>query len=192
MKEIKNLETERLLLQPISKSDASFILELYNSETFIKFIGDKKIRSLEDAEKYITEKFLPQLERLGYGNYLIVRKSDEKKIGAVGIFEREGLDVKDIGFSFLDEFQGKGYGFESASKLLEMAFTDFNLNGISAITSKENIASQNLIKKLGLKYLKPVQLPNEDVELLYYELLQTHKRRTLPGKRSLLFLKLKF
>lgn len=173
MKYLKNMETDRLLLKPISKSDASFILELYNSETFIKFIGDKKIRSLEDAENYITEKFLPQLERLGYGNYLIVRKSDEKKIGAVGIFEREGLDVQDIGFSFLDEFQGKGYGFESASKLLEMAFTDFNLNGISAITSKENIASQNLIKKLGLKYLKTVQLPNEDVELLYYELSKT-------------------
>lgn len=170
MKEIKNIETDRLLLKPISKSDASFILKLYNSATFIQFIGDKKIRSLEDAENYITEKFLAQLERLGYGNYLIVRKSDQMKIGAVGIFEREGLDVQDIGFSFLDEYQGKGYGFESASKLLETAFADFNLNGISAITSKENTASQNLIKKLGLKYLKTVQLPNEDVELLYYEL----------------------
>lgn len=169
MNEIENIETDRLLLKPISKADASFILELYNSATFIKFIGDKKIRSLEDAEKYITEKFLPQLERLGYGNYLIVRKSDEKKIGAVGIFERDGLEVQDIGFSFLDEFQGKGYGFESASKLLEMAFSYFNLNGISAITSKENIASQNLIKKLGLKYLKTVQLPTENVELLYFE-----------------------
>ncbi|KIA90257.1 GNAT family acetyltransferase [Kaistella jeonii] len=171
---MKNLETERLFLKPISKPDASFILELYNSATFIKFIGDKKIRSLEDAENYITEKFLPQLERLGYGNYLVVRKSDEKKIGAVGIFERKGLDVQDIGFSFLDEFQGKGYGFESASKLLEIAFSEFNLNGISAITSKENIASQNLIKKLGLKYLKTVQLPNEDVELLYFELSKTN------------------
>ena len=144
------MATERLLLKLVSKADASFILNLYNSPTFIQFIGDKKIRTLEDAESYITQKFLPQFKRLGYGNYLVVRTSDEKTIGAVGIFEREGLEVQDIGFSFLDEFQRKGYGFESATNLLETAFTEFGLTTISAITSKENLASQNLIKKFTI------------------------------------------
>ena len=88
----------------------------------------------------------------------------------MGIFQRDGLDVHDIGFSFLPEFEGKGYGFESASKLLETAFSVFNLNTISAITTKENIASQNLIKKLGLHYQKTVQLPDGDKELLYFEI----------------------
>ena len=164
------METERLLLKPISIADADLILELYNSPHFIEFIGDKNIKTFEDAENYISEKFLPQLEKLGYGNYLIVTKSDQQKIGAVGIFNRDGLDVQDIGFSFLPEFEGKGCGFEAASKLLEMAFTDFGCTKISAITSKENIASQNLIKKLGLTYRKMVQLPGEDVELLYFEI----------------------
>lgn len=166
----KNLETERLVLKPISTNDSEFIFELYNSPKFLEFIGDRNIKSVEEAENYISTKFLPQLERLGFGNYLIVRKSDNQKIGAVGIFEREGLDIQDIGFSFLEEFHGKGYGFESASKLLDYVFTDFNLKKISAITSKENIASQNLIQKLGLKYLKTVQLPDDDEELLYYEI----------------------
>lgn len=170
MKEIINLETERLLLQPMSKSDAPFILELYNSPKFIQFIGDRNLRTIEDAENYIAEKFLPQMERLGYGNYLIVRKSDNSKVGAVGIFHRDGLEVNDIGFSFLEEFQGKGYGFESASKLLEVAFTEFGLEKISAITSKENVASQSLIQKLGLNYLKTVRLPDDEEELLYYEI----------------------
>lgn len=166
----KQMETERLLLKPISTDDAEFILELYNGEKFIEYIGDKKIRTVDDAANYITEKFLPQLERLGFGNYLIIRKSDQIKIGAVGIFERDGLDVHDIGFSFLPHFEGKGYGFESASKVLKSAFDEFGLRKISAITTKTNIPSQKLIEKLGLKYQKIVRLPGDTVDLLYYEI----------------------
>lgn len=164
------ITTDRLNLRLASMEDAPFFLELYNTPTFIQFIGDKNLRSLEDARSYVQNRFLPQIERLGYGNYLIIRKEDGAKIGSVGIFEREGLDVQDIGFSFLEEFQGKGYGYEAASKLLETAFTDFGCSKISAITSKENIASQSLIQKLGLKYLKTVQLPDDPEELLYYEI----------------------
>lgn len=164
------METERLVLQPITTRDADFILELYNTPHFIEYIGDKNIRTVEDAENYIQNKFLPQWEKLGYGNYLIIRKSDNKKTGTVGIFSRDGLDIHDIGFGFLPEFEGKGYGFEAASKIMEKAFADFACTKISAITSKENIASQKLIEKLGLKYQKMVQLPGEDVELLYYEI----------------------
>ena len=163
-------ETERLTLNPMSIDDAELIFELYNSPNFIKYIGDRNIKTLEDAEDYIKNKFLPQIERLGYGNYLITRKEDGKKIGGVGIFERDGLEVHDIGFSFLPEFEGKGYGFESASKLLEIGFKEFGLKKISAITTKENISSQKLIEKLGLKFQKTVRLPDDEEELLYYEM----------------------
>ena len=169
MEKIKRLETERLLLEPMTINEAPFILELYNSPNFIKFIGDRNIKSIDDAENYIINKFLPQFERLGYGNFLIKLKADEKKIDSVGIFEREGLEVHDIGFSFLPEFEGKGYGFESAKKLMETAFSELGLKKISAITSKENVASQKLIEKLGLNYLKTIQLPDDEEELLYYE-----------------------
>lgn len=169
MKKPTHFETERLFLKPMTIDDADLILELYNSPHFIEFIGDRNLKSREDAENYITAKFLPQFERLGYGNYLITRKLDHKKIGGVGIYEREGLEVKDIGFSFLPEYEGKGYGFEAASKLMDIAFKHFGIQKISAITSKKNSASQKLIGKLGLKYIKTVKLPDDDEELLYYE-----------------------
>ena len=72
MKKINHLETERLTMRPISSDDAEFILELYNSPNFIRFIGDRNIKSIQDAEQYILSKFLPQFERLGYGNFLIL------------------------------------------------------------------------------------------------------------------------
>lgn len=169
MRQSLTLETERLILQPVKMEDAEFILELYNSPNFIKFIGDRNLRTVEDAENYIKEKFLPHVEKHGFGSYVIVRKSDTKKIGNVGIYVRDGLDAPDIGFSFLPEFERKGYGFEASKKLMEIAFSEFGLKKISAITTKENIASQKLIEKLGLKYIKIVRLPDDPEDLLYYE-----------------------
>ncbi|TXF76060.1 GNAT family N-acetyltransferase [Chryseobacterium sp.] len=165
----QTFETERLSLRPMSAEDSAFILELYNQPNFLKYIGDKNIRTVEEAEEYIKTRFRPQIEKLGYGNYLITRKEDKLKIGSVGIFEREGMEIHDIGFSFLGEFEGKGYGFEAASELMKQAFAHFGLKKVSAVTSKDNFASQKLIEKLGLRFQKLVFLPNDPEELMYYE-----------------------
>lgn len=162
-------ETERLLIRPISLEDADVILELYNMPNFIKFIGDKNIRTLSDAENYIKNRFLPQFEKLGFGNYLIVLKEGNQKIGAVGIFEREGLDVVDIGFSVLEKFEGKGLMFEAAQKVKSIGMDEFGLKKISAITTKDNLSSQKLIERLGLKFQKMVTIPEDSEELMYYE-----------------------
>ena len=168
-KENNFYETERLLIRPVSVDDADIIFQLYNMPNFIKFIGNKNINSLSDAENYIKSKFLPQIEKRGFGNYILVLKEGNQKIGSVGIFEREGLDVSDIGFSVLEKFEGKGLMFEAAQKVKSVGMEDFGLNKISAITSKDNSSSQKLIERLGLKFQKYVTLPNEDEELMYYE-----------------------
>lgn len=166
---MKNYETERLVLKPADISDADFFLELYNMPSFIKYIGDRNLRTKQDAENYIKNRFLPQIEKLGFGNYVVILKEDNTKIGAVGIFEREGLDVLDIGFSFFEKYEGKGFAYEAANKLKDIAATDFGVKKISAITTKDNYSSQKLIEKLGLKFQKMVTIPNDDEELMYYE-----------------------
>ncbi len=168
---MKNYETQRLILRPAALEDADFFLKLYNMPSFIQYIGDRNIRTKEDAEQYIQNRFLPQIERLGFGNYVVILKETGEKIGAVGIFEREGLDVLDIGFSFFSEFEGKGFAYESASKMKEAAASDFGITKLSAITSDDNLSSQKLIEKLGLKFQKYVTLPEETVQLRYYESL---------------------
>ena len=167
--ESKSYETERLIIRPMSLDDADLILELYNMPNFIRFIGDRKIKTLSDAENYIKNKFLPQFEKSGFGNYLVALKEGNQKIGGVGIFEREGLDIPDIGFSVFERFEGKGYMFEAAQKVKSIGMDDFKLSKISAITTKDNFSSQKLIEKLGLKFHKYVTLPNENEELMYYE-----------------------
>lgn len=162
-------ETERLIIRPMSLDDADLILELYNMPKFIKFIGNRNINSLSDAENYIKAKFLPQFEKVGFGNYMIVLKEGNAKIGGVGIFEREGLDIVDIGFSVLERFEGKGLMFEAAQKVKSIGMDEFGLTKISAITVKDNFSSQKLIERLGFKFQKYVTLPNETEELMYYE-----------------------
>ena len=166
---MNSYETDRLILKPAEVQDADFFLELYNMPSFIQYIGDRNLRTKEDAENYITNRFIPQIEKLGFGNYVVILKEDHTKIGAVGIFEREGLDVLDIGFSFLEKYEGKGYAYESANKLKEVAATDFGVHKISAITTKDNFSSQKIIERLGLKFQKMVTIPEDVVELMYYE-----------------------
>lgn len=162
-------ETERLIIRPMSLDDAAFIYELYNSPKFIKYIGDRNIKTISDAQNYIENRFLPQFKKLGFGNYLMVTKDGNQKIGGVGIFEREGLDVVDIGFSLLEDFEGKGYAFEAAHKVKSIGMDEFGLKKISAITTKDNFSSQKLIERLGLKFQKYVTIPEDDEELMYYE-----------------------
>ncbi len=164
-------ETERLILRPMSLEDGEFIFDLYNRPKFIQHIGDRNIKTVADAENYIKNRFMPQFEKLGFGNYLILTKEGNHKIGGVGIFEREGLEILDIGFSLLDEFEGKGYAYEAALKVKSIGMDDFGLKKISAITSKNNYSSQKLIQKLGLKFQKMVMIPEDSEELMYYETL---------------------
>lgn len=163
-------ETERLLLRSTSVDDAAFIFELLNTPKWLKYIGDRNVTSVESAKEYIKAKMLPQLEKLGYSNYTLIRKSDSKKIGTCGLYDRDGLEGIDIGFAFLPEFENEGYGYESANKLKNIAFDKFGIKEINAITKKDNIPSQKLLEKLGLKLIGTTILPNEDVELLLYKI----------------------
>ena len=166
----KSFETARLLMRPTSKEDAAFIFKLVNSPKWIKYIGDRNVESVEKAKEYIHKKMIPQLERLGYSNYTVIRKTDSQKIGTCGLYDREGLEGIDIGFAFLPEYEKKGYAFESSKKLKDVAFNQFGIEVLRAITTKNNISSQKLLEKLGLKFTKMVTLPNDEEELLLYEL----------------------
>ncbi|SFI30366.1 GNAT family N-acetyltransferase [Halpernia frigidisoli] len=167
---LKELETERLHLKIAELTDAEFFLKLYNEPLFIKNIGDRNLKTSQDVENYIKEKFQPQFEKLGFGNYVMIRKSDNVKVGAVGIFVREGFDIPDIGFSVLKEFHNFGYAFEAANALKDNVFEKFNFKKLSAITTEDNISSQKLIEKLGLKYIKMIDFPGDEEMLRYYEI----------------------
>ena len=161
-------KTQRLLIRPTSIEDAPFIFKILNSPKWIQYIGDRNVKTEKEAADYIKLKMLPQFEKLGYSNNTIIRKHDNVKIGTCGLYNREGIDGVDIGFAFLPEYEKQGYAYESAKKVMEIGVRSFGLNKINAITTQENKASQKLIEKLGLKYVKKITIPNDTEELLLY------------------------
>ncbi len=167
---MKKYETERLIIKPTNTEDAKFIFEIMNTPKYHKYIGDRNIKSLEDAENYIKNRMLLQYEKVGFGNFTIILKSDDSKIGFCGIYLRDGLDIPDIGFAFFEEFEGKGYAFEAASELKKLAKTEFGLQKLSGITVEYNHSSRKLLEKLGLKFQKKFFMEGDPEELIYYEI----------------------
>jgi len=164
------LETERLLLRPLTTDDAPFILTLLNEPSFLRFIGDKKVRNLEDARQYILTGPMASYERHGLGLLAVVLKASQTPIGMCGLLKREELPDPDIGFAYLPDFWGQGFAFEAAKAVMNDARESLKLSRILAIVNPDNDASIKLLERLGLKFervkgdVKLYALPNEPVE----------------------------
>jgi RimJ/RimL family protein N-acetyltransferase len=149
---MKILETERLFVREIIEDDAPFINALLNSESFIKFIGDRGVRSDDDARLFIRDRYRQSYVDHGYGLYTVVQKADNSPIGVCGFVRRDTLPGPDIGFAFLPEYEGKGFGTESASAMMEFGRDTLRFEKVFAITSLNNWASEKLLKKLGFDF----------------------------------------
>lgn len=155
MKKSKILETDRLLIRPTNVDDAAFILELLNTPKWISFIGDRNLQTVEDAQNYIKDRMLPQLEKLGFSNNSVILKDGNKKIGVCGLYCRgNSLDELELGFALLPEFEQKGLGNESTARLIEFGFTNLPTQRIKAITNFYNLDSQKLLQKLGFSFVR--------------------------------------
>ncbi|MBK5471721.1 MULTISPECIES: GNAT family N-acetyltransferase [Bacillus] len=162
------LETERLTLRWLDVKDAPFILELVNDPAWIQFIGDKGIKNLEDAKKYILNGPVDMYNKMGFGLYLVERKEDFTPLGMCGLIKRDSLEDVDIGFAFLEKFRSKGYGYESAAAVIEYGVQKLGLKRIVAITSIDNVASGTLLEKVGLRFEKIISDSEEDLKLFGY------------------------
>lgn len=176
MKDYLSFETERLCMIPTSREDAAFIYELLNSPKWLQFIGDRKIYTIKDAEEYIDMKMRPQLERLGFSVYTLLRKSDQNKIGICCLIDREELEGIDLGYALLPDYEGAGYAQEASKKMIAVGFEEFGLPNLYAITNPNNIASQKLLLKLGFNSIGHLQLMDEKIPDRLYELKSDYKK----------------
>jgi len=158
------LETERLRLRRLCAADAPFILGLLNQPSFIQFIGDKGVRTLDDARVYINGQ-IDSYDRFGLGLYLTARKADGVPLGICGLVKRDVLDDVDIGFAFVPQFWSQGYGLESASAVMAYAATTLGLPRVVAVTNPDNVASIKLVERLGLRFTRMVRLAAGGPEL---------------------------
>ncbi|MGM0835651.1 MAG: GNAT family N-acetyltransferase [Bacillota bacterium] len=163
------IETDRLLLRKVEETDAAFILQLLNEPGWLKHIGDKGVRTMEDAVHYIKNSPRAMYDREGFGLFLVEWKKNQAPIGLCGLIKRDGLDDVDIGYAFLADYHAQGFAFEAAQGTVEYA-KKIDLRRLIAITTKHNHSSMKLLEKLGMKPDGFVILPNDKEELRKFAL----------------------
>jgi RimJ/RimL family protein N-acetyltransferase len=163
------LETERLTLRDAVLDDAEFMLRLLNEPSFLRFIGDRGVRTLEDAQRYIADRLIESYVRNGFGLWVVERKESPGPIGICGLVKRDALPDPDIGFAFLPEYWFSGYAFESAASVTAYAFGLLGLPRLLAVVNADNAASIRLLEKLGLRFVRTIALSSGEEPVRLFE-----------------------
>ncbi len=159
------IETERLTLRQLVTTDAEFILGLLNQPSFLHYIGDKGLRTIDDARNYIVSGPRDSYERNGFGLWLVELRDTKVPIGICGLLKRKTLTDVDVGFAFLPEFWSMGYAYESASAVMGYARNAIGLKRVLAITNPDNASSIKVLEKIGLRFEKMIRLSESEPEI---------------------------
>ena len=162
------VETGRLRLRHFHVGDAAFIVRLLNEPSFIQFIGDKDVRTVEDANQYLLNGPLHSYEHFGYGLNMVELKETGEPVGMCGLVRRDDLDDPDVGYAFLEQYWSNGYARESAEAILIHARETLGLNRIVAIVTSENHSSIKLLENVGLNFDRMIKMPEDGVELKFF------------------------
>lgn len=162
---MKILETKRAILREVTEDDAEFILDLLNQPSFVHYIGDRKVRTIDEAREYIASRFTESYIKFGFGMWAVELKETNAAMGICGFVKRESLPDADIGFALLPQFEKRGYAYESAAAAMKYGADVLKFPRVLAITSQNNTSSQKLLEKIGLKFERLISLPNDAEKL---------------------------
>ena len=163
--DLKVLETERLVLEKLTTDDAEFILGLVNEPSFVANIGDRGVRNLDDARRYILDGPVDSYQRFGFGLLLTALKFERTPIGVCGLVKRETLEGPDLGFAFKPQFWGQGFAYESSAAVMKHAREVIGLKRVLGITSPGNRGSIRILEKVGLQFEKLVRLGDDSEQI---------------------------
>ena len=165
---VEVLVTPRLRLRHVVESDAPFLLGLLNEPGWLRYIGDRGVRTLDDARRYVVEGPQRMYAAHGVGLYLVERRADGVPLGLCGLLRRETLPDADLGFALAEQYHGQGYAQEAAEATLAYARNALGLPRVVAIVLPANAASRRLLERLGMTLEGTVRLAPSAEELLLY------------------------
>jgi RimJ/RimL family protein N-acetyltransferase len=166
--------TARLRLRRFTPGDAVFALEMLNDDDFLRHIGDRGVRTLEDAERYLDDGPIASYEENGHGLYAVcLRDEPDAVIGMCGLLTRDHLPAPDLGFALMPYARRRGYTLEAARAVLEYDPPRLGLREVLAITSPENEASIRLLCRLGFEFDGVTTGPSGTGQVNMYRLAMT-------------------
>jgi ribosomal-protein-alanine N-acetyltransferase len=156
------VQTQRMILRRLTLDDAPFMHALVNDPAWLQYIGDRGVRTLDDAREYLRTGAIDMYARLGFGLFLVELKATGEAIGICGLIKRDALADVDLGFAFLPQFRGGGYATESAQGTMTYARQQLGMQRVVAIVSPQNSRSIALLEKLGFRFEQELRLPPKE------------------------------
>lgn len=163
-----NIETERVRIRALTIIDAGFMMQLMNTATWIKNIGNRNINNKTAASNYIANNIINSYHVNGFGLFLVAQKRDNLPIGICGIVKREGLALPDLGFAFLPQYEGKGFATEAGKAIVKYASESLQIAELAGITKPDNLASIRVLEKVGMEFKQMILLPQDANEFSLY------------------------
>ncbi len=165
---LPEFETARLTVRRLGFDDAPFLVALLNQPSFLANIGDRGVRNVDDAHRYLRDGPMALYERHGFGLWHVSRRADGVAMGLCGLLKRDVLPDVDLGYAFLPEFWGQGYAFEAAEATLRLAAKRFGLERVIGVVSEGNAASIRVLEKLGMRFERMVSMRPEEPDVRLY------------------------
>ena len=162
------LHTERLTLRPLDQRDAAFMLELLNDPEWLRLIGDRQVRTLDDAARHIEENIVSSYQQHGFGFYGIEINTSGALAGLCGLVKRDWLDHIDLGYALLPAWRGQGIAREAAQTMFYYARDTLRLPRLLATTRSYNHGSQKVLEYIGMQYERDIPHPDGSRMLMLY------------------------
>jgi len=162
------IETDRLVIREITNQDAAKLVELLNSEGFLQNVGDRGVRTEEQAVELIETRY--GIGYPDYGLFAVELKKDNTWLGTVSYLKRDNLEYDDVGYAFLPKHFGKGYAIESTAAIVEWA-KEKGARALYGVVDHHNTPSQRLLEKLQFKKAGTVVMEGETDPILKYMLV---------------------
>ncbi|HEU0225825.1 MAG TPA: GNAT family N-acetyltransferase [Steroidobacteraceae bacterium] len=159
------IDTARLALTELADADAGFIRGLLNEPSFLRYIGDRGVRTADDARRYIQDGPVAMYAKHGYGLLRVGLRDSGAPIGICGVLKRDALPGPDLGFSLLPAYWSRGYGLEAADAVMQDARRRLGLGRILAVVSPDNDPSIRLLGKLGFRFERMMRLAGDAGEV---------------------------
>lgn len=155
---MKVLTSSRLRLRQLTIKDTNFIVELLNDPEWLKYIGDRDVKNVQDALFYIQQGPQVMYQQHDMGLLLVESLAQQQPIGLCGLLKRIELPHADLGFAFLPQYRKQGFALEAAKLVLADVYERNLTEKVLAITSVDNHKSIRLLKKLGFRFKGLIRL----------------------------------
>ncbi|MDR2262618.1 MAG: GNAT family N-acetyltransferase [Enterobacter asburiae] len=164
------VETKRLCLRPVVASDADALFRIYGDPATNTFNPSGPYPDLHHAET-VLKRWIHHREQHGFGNWAISLLDTPTSIigfGGLSILSYDGITINNLGYRFATEAWGKGLATEFAEGTLKYGFNALKLPEIAAVVRGNHLASQKVLEKSGLKYIREIHdVKNAPPSLLY-------------------------